>query len=120
MGDPLAMGFPQIPNGCTSLSTVTLHPAGHAETRGGTPAKTALAPGPAGYPSPVCSSIEDALDRVAAAIDQLATDAQGKPGDPELAMRVAGLWQMMSALDPELARRAQRYTTPLGGAPQAN
>jgi hypothetical protein len=73
----------------------------------------------------VCSTKGDAIDpidRIAAAIDQLATDAQGDSDDAEpgaLAARVAELWQMVSALDPELARRKQRYTRPADGAPSA-
>jgi hypothetical protein len=62
------------------------------------------------YPSPVCSIQGDAIDRIAEAIDQLASDV-GEAGGPELAARVAELWLMVSALDPELARRQQRYTT---------
>jgi hypothetical protein len=65
----------------------------------------------------VCSIQGDAVDRIAEAIDQLASDAQGETGDQELATRVAELWLMVSALDPELARRRQHYTTPSGGAP---
>ena len=78
-----------------------------------------------GYPSPVCSTTRDAIDpidRIAAAIDQLASDAQGESGEVEpgaLAARVAELWLMVSALDPELARRKQRYTRPADGAPSA-
>jgi hypothetical protein len=78
-----------------------------------------------GYPSPVCSTTGDAIDpidRIAAAIDQLASDAQGDSGEAEpgaLAARVAELWLMVSALDPELARRKQRYTRPADGAPSA-
>jgi hypothetical protein len=56
--------------------------------------------------------VGDAIDRVAAAIDQLASDAHGDASEPELAARVAGLWQMVSDLDPELARRAQGYAAP--------
>jgi hypothetical protein len=62
----------------------------------------------------------DAIDRIADAIDQLASDAQGETGEPEsgaLAVRVAELWLMVGALDPELARRKQGYTTPADGAP---
>lgn len=62
----------------------------------------------------------DAIERIAAAIDQLASDAQdarGTTATDELATRVASLWQLVSDLDPELARRAQRYTTPADGAP---
>ena len=68
----------------------------------------------------MCSSTGDAIERIAAAIDQLASDARGSHDaavSAELATRVAGLWQMVGALDPELARRAQRYGTPAGDAP---
>jgi len=70
----------------------------------------------------VCSNTGDAIDRIAAAIDQLASDAQdAKAGarEDELATRVAALWQMVSDLDPELARRARRYTGPVDGGPSA-
>jgi hypothetical protein len=73
----------------------------------------------------VCSIKGDAIDpivRIAAAIDQLASDTQADSGEAEpgaLAARVAELWQMVSALDPELARRKQRYTTPADGTPPA-
>lgn len=63
----------------------------------------------------MCSSAGDAVDRLAAAIDQLASDVRGDASEPELAKRVAGLWQMVSDLDPELARRRQGYTTLPGG-----
>ena len=59
----------------------------------------------------------DAIDRIVEAIDQLACDAQGESGEAELAARVADLWLMVSALDPELARRKQGYTKPADGAP---
>ena len=67
----------------------------------------------------------DAIELVAAAIDQLASDAQtarGTADSDDLAVRVASLWRMIGDLDPELARRAQRYagpaeTTPADGAP---
>jgi hypothetical protein len=74
----------------------------------------------AGYSSPVCSSTGDAIDRITAAIDQLASDARdAKSGvrQRELIARVADLWRMVSDLDPELARRAQRYTGPADGGP---
>ena len=64
----------------------------------------------------MCSNVGDAIDRVTAAIDQLASDAQGDASEPELAARVAGLWQMVSDLDPELARRARGYTVPAEGS----
>jgi hypothetical protein len=74
------------------------------------------------YPSPVCSTTGDAIDRIAAAIDQLASDARGEGGEPrpgELAARVAELWLMVSALDPELARRKEHYTKPADGTPSS-
>lgn len=77
---------------------------------------------PAGYPSPVCSSTGDPIERVVTAIDQLASDAQDARGSTlgsELAARTAVLWQMISELDPELARRARRYAAPADGAPSA-
>lgn len=77
---------------------------------------------PAGYHSPVCSRTGDAIDRIVAAIDQLASDtrdAKSEAGASELITRVATLWQMISELDPELARRAQRYTGPANGGPSA-
>jgi hypothetical protein len=67
----------------------------------------------------VCSITGDAIDRLAEAIDQLASDAQGKADGRELATRVADLWLMVSALDPELARRRQGYTTLADGTPSA-
>ena len=60
----------------------------------------------------------DAVDRIAEAIDQLASDARAESSEPELANRVAELWLMVSALDPELARRSQRYTTTADGTPR--
>jgi hypothetical protein len=65
----------------------------------------------------VCSSHGEAIYRIAAAIDQLAADAQGSADHRELTTRVAGVWEMISDLDPELARRAQAYTASEGGAP---
>ena len=77
---------------------------------------------PAGYHSRVCSSTGDAIDRIAAAIDQLASDARNghdTPLDSDIATRIAGLWQMISDLDPGLARRIPRYASPADGAPSA-
>ena len=76
----------------------------------------------AGYHSPVCSKTGAAIDRIAAAIDQLASDsrdATGGASEEELTARIAALWQMVSDLDPELARRARRYTGPVDGGPSA-
>jgi hypothetical protein len=70
----------------------------------------------------VCSKTGEAIERIAAAIDQLASDArdgQAEPGSDDLTTRVATLWQMVSDLDPELARRARGYQAPADGAPSA-
>jgi hypothetical protein len=64
----------------------------------------------AGYPSRVCSITGEAIDRIAEAIDQLASDAQRQGSEADLAARVADIWLMVTALDPELARRQRGYT----------
>jgi hypothetical protein len=66
----------------------------------------------------VCSIMGDAIDRIAAAIDQVASDARGAADEPELTARVAEIWLMMGALDPELSRRQQGYTAPADGTPR--
>jgi hypothetical protein len=86
------------------------------ENAGSSPWNRLRAEAQLGYPSSVCSNTGDAVDRLAAAIDQLARDARGDASDPALAARVAALWQMVSDLDPELARRTQGYTALPGGA----
>ena len=86
------------------------------ENAGSSPWNRLRAEAQLGYPSSVCSNTGDAVDRLAAAIDQLAHDVRGDASDPALAARVAGLWQMVSDLDPELARRTQGYTALPGGA----
>jgi hypothetical protein len=65
----------------------------------------------------VCSSQGEAIHRIAAAIDQLAADAKSKANHQELTAGVAGVWGMISDLDPGLARRAQAYATDAEGAP---
>src|SRR5580693_1719573 len=85
------------------------------ENAGGSLIKPHARSAPVGYPSPVCSNVGDEIDRVTAAIDQLASDAHGDASEPELAARVAGLWQMVGQLDPELARRARGYAEPSNG-----
>ena len=77
----------------------------------GEPGDRLRPPARLGYPSRVCSIMGDAIDRIAEAIDQLASDAHGDTSGPELAARVADLWVRLSALDPELARRKQGYGT---------
>jgi hypothetical protein len=85
------------------------------ENAGSSPWNRLRAEAQLGYPSSVCSNTGDAVDRLAAAIDQLARDARGDASDPALAARVAALWQMVSDLDPELARRTRGYTALPGG-----
>ena len=92
----------------------------HAEPVGGSTADRLRPASGLGYPSRVCSITGAAIGRIAEAIDQLASDARGENGEPrpdELAARVAELWLMVSALDPELARRKEHYTKPADGAP---
>ncbi|MBO0802781.1 MAG: hypothetical protein J2P25_06865 [Nocardiopsaceae bacterium] len=57
----------------------------------------------------MCSIMGDAIDRIVTAIDQVASDAHGSAGEPELTVRVAEIWLMMGALDPELTRRQRGY-----------
>jgi hypothetical protein len=64
----------------------------------------------AGYPSRVCSIKGDAIERIAEAIDQLADDAQREGSGADLAARIADIWLMVTALDPELARCQRGYT----------
>jgi hypothetical protein len=59
----------------------------------------------------VCSIRGEAIDRIAEAINQLANDVRQESPWADLAARVADIWLMVTALDPELARRQQRYTT---------
>lgn len=54
----------------------------------------------------------DAIERIAAAIDQVASEIHGTADELELTMRVAEIWLMMGALDPSLARRQRGYTAP--------
>jgi len=72
---------------------------------------------PVGYPSRVCSNLGDAVQRIAAAIDQLASDAKDRADEQDLTARVADVWQMVSDLDPEVARHTRAYTAPADGGP---
>jgi hypothetical protein len=121
-GKPSAKVFPQIPNMCGLLSTGMLNSqSGHEPERSG-PREQAAPETRAGYHPPVCSKTGDAIDRIAAAIDQLASDSRdagGKASGDELTTRIAILWQMISDLDPELARRARKYTGLADGGPSA-
>jgi hypothetical protein len=70
----------------------------------------------------MCSSAEDgdrrgggtpsgaaAMDRLGAAIEELAAVAQRPGGSPDVTERLARLWEMVADLDPELARRLAEY-----------
>jgi len=70
----------------------------------------------AGYPSPVCSILGDAIDQIATAIDELVRDVREGSGSAEHTARVADIWLMVTALDPELGRRMLRYTADDSGA----
>lgn len=116
--------FPQQQNGLRLLVTGTPDPrAGRgvvAQACAPLPCESAAATAPTGYDSSMCSNTGDAIDRIMSAIDQLASDVRGgksRTGEGELAVRVADLWHMVSDLDPELARRARRYTGPADGDP---
>jgi hypothetical protein len=51
-----------------------------------------------------------AVDRLGAAIEDLAAAAAGPAGGaPDFAERLARLWEMVAELDPELARRLPGY-----------
>src|ERR1700751_5306141 len=80
--------------------------------------KSLRRPAMVSYHPYVCSIMGDAIDRIAAAIDQVASDARGAADEPELTARVAEIWLMMGALDPELSRRQQGYTAPADGTPR--
>jgi len=97
--------FSHVPNVGVRLASASFH---HVA---GEPVDRLRPPARLGYPSRVCSIMGDAIDRIAEAIDQLARDAHRDFSEPELAARVADLWLMLSALDPELARRKQGYGT---------
>lgn len=66
----------------------------------------------AGYGSGVCSITGEAIDRIADAIDQLETALRADSRAPDMSARVAGIWLMVTALDPRLELIVSRYTTP--------
>jgi hypothetical protein len=120
--DPLRDVFPRFRNGYGCLSTGTAKPPGDARKIAADCSEPAAPDERVGYYSPVCSNTGDSVERIRAAIDQLASDAQDAKGDMdegELTTRIAILWRMVSDLDPELARRAQGYTRQVGDGPSA-
>ena len=71
----------------------------------------------------MCSIQGDAIDQIAAAIDQLARDVQADSGvlrTVDYTTRVADIWLMVTALDPGLARLVGRYMAPAGPADSAD
>jgi hypothetical protein len=59
----------------------------------------------------VCSTDELALRRVAEAIDRLEAD-RGSVDASSLEARIAEIWAMVSAIDPQISRLASRYADP--------
>jgi hypothetical protein len=114
-GTPLAEVFPRYGTCAWIPSPGPLDRAAGSRKGRRRLGKPRAAPGSVGYHPPVCSNVGDAIDRVRDAIDQLARDAHGDLSEPELAARVAALWQLISQLDPELARRTQGYAEQPGG-----
>jgi len=56
----------------------------------------------------MCSMPDPRLAQIGTAIDELAEDAAGEGADT-LHRRVAELWAMVAAMDPELAQRLPGY-----------
>jgi len=63
----------------------------------------------------VCSSGDEAIAEVIGAIDQLATDCAAGLAAADMRSRVARIWSMLAALDPELARLTAAYERPARG-----
>jgi hypothetical protein len=63
------------------------------------------------YPM-VCSSEDGAIAEVIGAIDQLAADSGTGLTAADMRSRVADIWAMLAALDPELARLSAAYGQP--------
>ncbi len=63
----------------------------------------------------VCSIEDGAIADVISAIDQLAADAGAGLLAADMRSRVAGIWAMLAALDPELARLSAAYERPTEG-----
>jgi hypothetical protein len=73
----------------------------------------------------VCSTSGDGIDQIIQAIDQLASDVQAesdssRDASAQHATRIADIWRMVAALDPELARRVSRYTAPARAADETD
>jgi hypothetical protein len=57
----------------------------------------------------VCSIEDVAIAEVVSAIDQLAADSRAGLAPSDMRARVARIWAMLAALDPELARLSAAY-----------
>ena len=53
--------------------------------------------------------MDAAIAEIISAIDQLAADTQAGFVAPDIHARIAGIWAMLAALDPELARLSAGY-----------
>jgi hypothetical protein len=60
----------------------------------------------------VCSNEDEAITKVISAIDQLAADCGAGLAAADMRSRVARIWSMLAALDPELARLTAAYERP--------
>jgi hypothetical protein len=57
----------------------------------------------------MCSTSGGAISEIADAIEQVAAQAREEMPDQDLTTRVADIWLMVTALDPDLARRQRKY-----------
>ncbi|WP_026313489.1 hypothetical protein [Actinomadura flavalba] len=60
----------------------------------------------------MCSTRGEHLARLMHAIDELAADGDAGLPPEVLLERIAALWALVAAADPEIARRRTRYTDP--------
>ena len=67
----------------------------------------------------VCSNEDGAITEVISAIDQLAADCGAGLAAADMRSRVARIWSMLAALDPELARLTAAYDRPVPDQPPA-
>ncbi len=63
----------------------------------------------------VCSNEDEPIAAVIGAIDQLAADCGAGLAAADMRSRVARIWSMLTALDPELARLTAAYERPARG-----
>ena len=63
----------------------------------------------------VCSIEDGGIAEVIGAIDELAADAGAGLVAADMRSRIAGIWAMLAALDPELARLSAAYEQPTEG-----